>query len=69
MTAIWKSTIWKNGKSFNHNINTGDIYHCDIPFTIEHEMALLKEAGFKSVKQVLGIKNNIMLLAVKQENK
>ena len=48
---------------------TGAIYHCDIPFTIEHEMALLKEAGFKSVKQVWGIKNNIMLLAVKQENK
>lgn len=48
---------------------TEDIYHYDIPFTIKHEMSLLREAGFQSVKQVWGIANNIMLLATKQEKK
>lgn len=44
---------------------TEDIYHYDIPFTIKHEISLLREAGFQSVKQVWGIKNNIMLSATK----
>lgn len=48
---------------------TEDIYHYDIPFTIKHEMLLLREAGFQSVKQVWGIENNIMLLATKQEKR
>lgn len=48
---------------------TEDIYHFDIPFTVKHEMSLLREGGFQSVKQVWGIENNIMLLATKQEKK
>lgn len=48
----------------DHNL-TEDLYHYDIPFTIE----LLTESGFQSVKKVWGVENTIMLLATKQEKK
>ena len=52
----------------DHNL-TEDLYHYDIPFTVEHEMSLLTESGFQSVKKVWGVENTIMLLAMKQEKK
>lgn len=48
---------------------TGSLFHYDIPFTIKHEISLLRETGFQSVKQVWGNKNNIMLLSTNQEKK
>ncbi|WP_444645272.1 class I SAM-dependent methyltransferase [Caproiciproducens sp. R1] len=51
-----------------YNLTEG-LYHYDIPFTIKHEILLLREAGFQSVKQVWGIENNIMISATKQEKK
>ncbi|WP_196591556.1 class I SAM-dependent methyltransferase [Pectinatus frisingensis] len=56
-------------KLLTDNNLTEDLYHYDIPFTIEHEMSLLTESGFQSVKKVWGIENTIMLLATKQEKK
>ncbi|MBE6720903.1 MAG: methyltransferase domain-containing protein [Ruminococcaceae bacterium] len=48
----------------DHNL-TEDLYHYDIPFTIEHEVSLLTESGFQSVKKVWCVENTIMLLATK----
>ncbi|TEB05597.1 hypothetical protein Psch_02638 [Pelotomaculum schinkii] len=44
---------------------TENFYHYDIPFTIKHEMSLLTESGFKSVKKIWGIENTIMILSTK----
>lgn len=54
-------------KLLTDNNLTENLYHYDIPFTIEHEMSLLTESGFQSVKKVWGVENTIMLLATKQE--
>ncbi len=46
-------------------IPEGEFYHYDIPFTIENQIAVLKEAGFAKVEKVFRINNSTILVANK----
>ena len=43
------------------------LYHIDIPFTVEHELRLLKEAGFSDVEMVWRTTNTAVIRAKKRE--
>ena len=47
-------------------ITDGREYHYDTPCTLSNQKAMLKKAGFKTVKEVWREKDNIMLIAKKQ---
>ena len=34
------------------NIKDGEFYHYDTPLTVDHEMEILKKAGFKKVEML-----------------
>lgn len=40
-----------------------DLYHIDIPFTIETQKELLKEAGFRNIEIIWQVENKIIMVA------
>jgi ubiquinone/menaquinone biosynthesis C-methylase UbiE len=46
-------------------IPPGEFYHFDIPFTVENQIAMCKEAGFVSAEKVFRIENNTIIMAKK----
>lgn len=50
------------------NITDNDLYHCDTPLTVEHEMELLRNAGFSNVEILKNWGATYTLKAIKSEN-
>ena len=57
-------SIWRE-KRTRFQIPEGAFVHFDIPLTLEHETALLREAGFKEVTAVDCIEGAVIILAEK----
>jgi tRNA (cmo5U34)-methyltransferase len=47
------------------NITPVELYHFDIPFTVENQIIIFKKAGFVSVEMVFRIENNTIIMAKK----
>ena len=47
------------------NIPQGEFYHFDIPFTVENQMAMFREAGFSSAEMVYRKGNETIIVAKK----
>ena len=47
------------------NIPQGEFYHFDIPFTVDNQIAMFKQAGFASAEMMFRIENNTIILAKK----
>jgi hypothetical protein len=47
------------------NIPPVEFYHFDIPFTVENQITMFKEAGFVSAEMVFRIENNTIIIAKK----
>lgn len=47
------------------NIPDGELYHFDTPCTIDNQIAMLKKAGFLSVKMVWRVENTTIIVAKK----
>jgi hypothetical protein len=43
----------------------GEFYHFDIPFTVDHQIEMFKQAGFSLTKMVFRIGNNTIIVAKK----
>lgn len=50
------------------NITDNDLYHYDTPLTVEHEMELLRNAGFSNVEILKNWGATYTLKAIKSEN-
>jgi hypothetical protein len=47
------------------NIPQGEFYHFDIPFTVDNQIAMFKQAGFSTSKMVFRAENNTIIIAEK----
>ena len=45
------------------NTPQGEVYHFDIPFTVDHQITMFKQAGFSSAKMVFRMQNTTIVLA------
>ena len=47
------------------NIPDGEFYHIDIPYTVDNQIAMFKQAGFSSANSVFRIENTTIIVAQK----
>lgn len=47
------------------NIPQGEFYHCDIPFTVDNQIRMFKQAGFESAEMVYRMENSTIIIAKK----
>jgi tRNA (cmo5U34)-methyltransferase len=47
------------------NIPQGELYHFDVPYTIDNQIAMFKQAGFSSDDLVFRMENNTIIIAIK----
>jgi SAM-dependent methyltransferase len=47
------------------NVPPGEFYHFDIPFTVDNQIAMFKDAGFDSSEMMFRVENNTIILAKK----
>ena len=51
------------------NIPQGEIYHIDVPCTIDNQIILLKRVGFQKADMVWKMGNTTIIVAQKEQNK